>query len=318
MHAFCSAHPGNGMPINSVEQMELRHHTSVTSDASAGALNRDHVRRRFERTASSFGNADFVHRHAAAELFERLSPVVLEARRILDLGSAAGAASRMLARTHKRSRVLSVDLSLGMLRKAKSSRSRFARISELQADAARLPLAAGCIDLVFANMLLPWSDDNPGLFREIGRVLRKEGLFAFSALGPSSLRELREAWRAVDDDEHVNRFLDMHDLGDQLVRAGLRDPVLDVDRLNVAWRSSADLFRDLTAAGARNSLERRRRTLTGKRRFAAMRERLERALAGGSMPLGLELVFGHAWGGGAPLPAGEYRLDVGDIGRRRR
>ena len=42
------------------------------------------------------------------------------------------------------------------------------------------------------------------------------------------------------------------------------------DMLTVSYRSLPDLFRDLTACGARNSLSGRRKTLTGKRRFSAM------------------------------------------------
>lgn len=276
------------------------------------------VRRRFDRAARRFDEADFVHRHTAAGLFERLAPMRLAPARILDAGSATGSASRELARRYRGSRVLSLDLSHAMLVCARSRRSRFARIRELQADASRLPLADGSIDLVFANLLLPWTDDAPGFFREVRRVLRREGLFAFSTLGPDTLRELRDAWAAVDDDVHVNPFPDMHDVGDAVLRAGLADPVLDVDRLAVTWPDSAALFRDLTAAGARNSLAGRRRTLTGKRRFARMRERLDAELADPAAPCELEIVFGHAWGTGpAPAP-GEYRLDVAAIGRRMR
>lgn len=257
-------------------------------------FDRASVRRRFDRAASSFEGADFVQRHAAAGLFERLEPMLLQPARILDVGSATGRASRELARRYRKSRVVSLDLSLGMLRRAKACRSRFARIRELQADAASIPLEDGCIDLVFANMFLPWSDDPVRFFAEVRRVLRKDGLFAFSALGPDSLRELREAWAAVDDGEHVNPFPDMHNVGDAIVRAGLRDPVLDVDYLHVTWQDSDALFRDLTAAGARNSLGRRRPALTGKRRFAGMRAKLDP----GEAPLRVtfELVFGHAWG----------------------
>lgn len=290
----------------------------MITDEKPGLLKSDDVRRRFDRAAAGFDDADFVHRHAAAGLFERMSPMLVDVERILDAGAATGNASRALAAKYRKSRVLSLDLSFRMLQKAKARHSRFSRIAELQADAARLPLVTGSIDLVFANMLLPWSDDFPALFAEIGRVLRNDGLFAFSTLGPDSLRELRGAWQAVDAHEHVNAFADMHDIGDALVHAGFRDPVLDVDFLTVVYRSCTALFRDLTSAGARNSLQRRRHTLTGKRRFKAMRERLERAFRDGSLPFRLELVFGHAWGGGPRHPAGEYRLDVGDIGRRRR
>ncbi|HET6630962.1 MAG TPA: methyltransferase domain-containing protein [Woeseiaceae bacterium] len=284
-------------------------------------MNRRDVRRRFDGAAAGFESADFVHRHAAAGLLERLVPMTLTVERVLDAGAAAGAASRALAKTWRKSHVVSLDLSIAMLRKARASRSRFARISELQADVTQLPLADGCIDLVFANMLLPWSIDPPGFLTEVRRVLRKEGLFAFSTLGPDSLRELREAWAEVDADEHVNAFPDMHDIGDLVVRAGLRDPVVDVDYLTVAYRSGDALMHDLTNAGARNCLLGRRRTLTGKQRFARMRAALERRFGNDGLPLRLELVFGHAWGSGPPPAAGsghEFRLDVADIGRRRR
>lgn len=297
---------------------ELRQHTAMDADTGKGALEREDVRRRFDRAAARFHEADFVHRHAAAGLFDRLSPIVLEVERILDAGSAAGAGSRALAERFRKSRIVSLDLSLEMLKQARASRSRFARITELQADADRLPLASGSIDLVFCNMLMPWNDEHPRFFAEVCRVLKKDGLFAFSTLGPDSFRELRDAWHDVDGDDHVNFFPDMHDIGDQLVRAGLKDPVVDVDYLTVTYRSCAALFRDLAAAGARNSLRRRRRTLTGKQRFREMEQRLERMFEGGSLPLRLELVFGHAWGSGPPATPGEYRLNVEDIGRRRR
>jgi malonyl-CoA O-methyltransferase len=307
--------------LNPVERPELRQHTAVAAETRHAALNREDVRRRFDAAAAGFEGADFVHRHAATGLFERLAPMVLEAGRVLDAGSATGAASRSLARTWRKSRVISLDLSRRMLEAGRKNRSRFARISELQANAEQLPLADGCIDLVFANLLLPWCIDTAGFFGEVRRVLRKDGVFAFSTFGPDSLREVREAWAEVDSDEHVNAFPDMHDIGDLAVRAGLRDPVLDVDYLTVSYRSSEALFRDLTSTGARNCLQRRRHTLTGKQRFACMRAALERNLRDGVLPLRLELVFGHAFGSG-PVPAagraGEYRLDVGDIGRRQR
>src|SRR5690606_11404845 len=110
------------------------------------------VRRRFDRAAASFEGADFVRRHTAAGLLERLEPMRLEPERILDVGSALGAGSRELARRYRKSHVLSLDLSFAMLREAQRRRSRFARIREIQADASRLPLAAGSIDLVFANL----------------------------------------------------------------------------------------------------------------------------------------------------------------------
>lgn len=204
-----------------------------------------------------------------------------------------------------------------MLQELRRKQSWFAKTCAVQADATALPLADQSVDVIFTNLLLPWIDDPAIVFREAARVLRKDGLMLFATLGPDSLLELRRAWQSVDDRAHVNRFLDMHDLGDAAVRSGLRDPVLDVDRLTVSYESAIALFRDLTATGGRNSLQYRDPSVVGRRRFATMTTALEAAKEGGVINLNLELVYGHCWGAGATASDGEYRIDAGQISRRR-
>jgi malonyl-CoA O-methyltransferase len=204
-----------------------------------------------------------------------------------------------------------------MLRQARKGWTLFSKPAVLQADACRIPLQNGSVDLVFANMLLPWIADHAACLSDIARVLRKDGVFAFATFGPDSLSELREAWHSIDEDWHVNAYPDMHDIGDAVVRAGLRDPVLDVDHLTVTYRDTDALYRDLTSAGARNCLQGRRRTLTGKDRFRTMDERLAARMTDKVLSLKLELVYGHAWGGGTRPPNGEFRVDPAQISRRR-
>lgn len=272
------------------------------------------VRRRFDRAAEHFDAADFVHRSSFSGLIERLSPVKIEPTQILDLGAATGAGSRQLAKTFRKSRVISYDVSGAMLQIAKRKKPFLSKLTELQGNAKQLPLRTGSIDLVFANLLLPWIIDLPACFAEIARVLKQGGVFAFATLGPDSLSELRKAW--ADDGKHVNHFPDMHDVGDALMGTGLIDPVLDVEYLTITYRDKDSLYRDLTASGARNSLQQRRKTLTGKDRFRQMEEALMAAFRDGHLPLNLELVYGHAWGTGPRPPQGEYRLDPAAITRR--
>jgi len=278
-------------------------------------LNLRDVRRRFDRAASGFDAVDFVHSTTREGLLTRLAPILIDAKTIVDLGCATGAGGRALSRQFRRAHIISIDLAQQMLRQEQHKRSLFGRRSVVQANAAALPLAARSVDLVFANLLLPWISDLTTLFTEISRVLRQDGLFIFSALGPDSLRELRQAWRGVSDDAHVNHFPDMHDIGDAAVRSGLRDPVLDVDRLRVSYEKPEAFFADLTALGGRNSLQNRSRSLTGKIRFGAMKAALAKP---GALTLDLELVYGHCWGSGAPPAGAEVRIDAVQIGRRKR
>ena len=75
------------------------------------------------------------------------------------------------------------------------------------------------------------------------------GAVLFATLGPDSLQEVRAAFAAVDDRIHVHAAFDMHDLGDLALAAGLAEPVLDVDRIEVTYRASAGLVRDLRGMG---------------------------------------------------------------------
>ena len=175
------------------------------------------VRRRFDRAAESFDRADFVHATMRDGLASRLEPLLLEARTILDLGSATGSASEVLRKHYGSAHIVSLDLSRQMLRQGSRKRRWFSRASSVQADAMQLPFANRSFDLVFANMLLPWLDRPEQVLAEASRVLKEGGVFAFSTLGPDSLAELAQAWAEVDSHVHVLRFADMHDIGDALV-----------------------------------------------------------------------------------------------------
>jgi len=274
------------------------------------------VRRRFDRAASNFDEFDFVHRVTRDGLLDRLRPMLVDATTILDLGCATGAAYRPLRQRFPRARIIGIDLSSGMLQRAAQRRSWLSKYALLQADATALPLADHSIDVVFCNQLLPWVDDPAALFAEVGRVLRENGLLVFAALGPDSLGQLRLAWQSADNGAHVNAFPDMHNLGDAAVRAGLRDPVLDVDRLGVSYADAAAMFRDLAGSGARNCLAARRPSLTGRGRFQRMLTALQTAREDRVIELELELIYGHCWGCGPRARDGEFRVPLDGIRRR--
>jgi malonyl-CoA O-methyltransferase len=275
------------------------------------------IRRRFDRAARDFDTADFVHAVTREGLLTRLEPLLLQPTTILDLGSATGATGRLLRQRFKRAYVVSLDLSRAMLTMARGNRGWFSRSSFAQGDAQRLPFADSTFDLIVSNQLLPWTPEPQAVFDQVSRTLKKGGVFAFATLGPDSLRELERAWSAVDDLPHVNRFPDMHDIGDGLVRAGLADPVLDVDRLGVSYDDPDKLFADLTRAGGRNTLAARSRGLVGKGHFQAMVDALSASRADGRILLDLELVYGHCWGSGPKKDPGNYEIDANRIPLRR-
>jgi len=174
--------------------------------------------------------------------------------------------------------------------------------------------------MVFSNLMLQWCNDPDRVFSEFNRVLRPGGLLLFTSFGPDTLKELRAAWGAADGHTHVSRFIDMHDLGDALLRAGLGEPVMDAETITLSYTDVRGLMRDLKTMGARNATAGRSRGLTGRRRLAAMEASYERLRTDGRLPATWEVVYGHAWAGTTPAgpgERGEVTVPLAQLGRSR-
>jgi malonyl-CoA O-methyltransferase len=273
-------------------------------------------RLRFARAAPSFASASFIHDEARRRLMERLEGLKIEPGLIVDVGSALGQSAAELASRYPDSKVIAVDSSIEMLRRSVSG-----DYSRLAADAGQLPLPDRSVDLMFANLILPWMRPDQ-LFAEARRVLKKSGILVFSTLGPDTLAELRQAWARADDAVHVHAFFDGQLLGDLLLGAGLEEPVLDVDRLEVSYPELSAVIRDLRACGATNTAGGRRRGLMGRSRWQRFVEALWRDQGEGRegrLRLTIELIFGQAFGQGPGQRAGasgEVFVPLGEIGRR--
>lgn len=281
-------------------------------------LNHRAMVRDFDAAAAHYEKAAILQRTVAERLIEHLDPIRIAPLHILDLGSGSGLGARMLARRYPKAIIFQLDSALEMLRVARRYGPRlFSRHRYLRATAEALPFAAGSFDMVFSNLMLQWCDELDLVLAEIARVLRRDGLLIFSTLGPDTLKELRQSWAEADDRVHVHAFLDMHDVGDALIRAGLKNPVMEMERIRMTYADCHTLMRDLKQLGAQNVSLGRRRTLTGKRRLERMIAAYERFREHGRLPATFEIVYGHAFAG-APAPSREVAFPIAALRSRLR
>ena len=282
------------------------------------SLDKTAVQRAFARAAAGYDAAAVLQREIGTRLFERLALMKLEPRRVLDLGCGTGQLTRLLLKRYRHAETLGADIAPPMLSAAR--RDGFwpwrRRARWLVADAEHLPLATASCDLIVSNLMLQWCNPD-AVFGECRRLLRPGGLLLFTTFGPDTLKELRAAWQATDGGVHVHDFIDMHDLGDALLRARFADPVMDVERLTLTYNDVGGLLRDLKAIGAHNAATERPHALTGKARFTRFKAAYEQFRdRDGRLPASHEIVYGHAW---APVvqPAGEAHVPLTAIKRRR-
>ncbi len=252
------------------------------------------IRRAFGRAAATYTQNTALQRKVEDRLLERLEHVQRAPERVLDLGCGPGRASSLLRKRWKHAQVIALDLALPMLRRARTGWRR--PLLRVCADARALPLPDASIDVLFSNLCLQWIEDLPALFDEFRRVLRPGGYLAFSTFGPDTLHELRTAWAAADRAPHVSGFADIARIGDALMAAGFRDPVLDSEHFTLTYADAAELMRELKAIGATNADSRRVRGLTGKSHLRRALDAYESFRRDGKLPATYEVLSAHAWG----------------------
>jgi malonyl-CoA O-methyltransferase len=253
------------------------------------------VARSFGAASATYESAAQLQAEVRSELLSRLTLLKEPPRAVLDLGAGTGLAAAELKRRFRGAKVTATDIAAPMLQLARKHSRWWRPIRCVEADARALPFDTASFDLVFSNLMLQWLQPPDAALAEIRRVLRPGGLLLASSFGPGTLQELRAAWSAADAGVHVNEFIDMHDLGGALQRAGFAEPVLDVDRHLQHHASVKELMHGLKAIGAHNVDARRARGLTGRAGWQRMLGAYETRRVPAGLPATWEVVYVAAW-----------------------
>ena len=277
-------------------------------------LDKDAIRRSFDRAASSYDHHAVLQREIGSRLLERIEFQRHEPGVILDLGSGTGTFARSLCKQYQASNIIALDWSPSMLAKAMMPGEPATPASKaflpLCADMHALPLASRSVDLVFSNLALQWACDLSAIFREFRRVMTADAMLVFSCYGPDTLRELKQAWRSVDDGQHVNDHPDMHDIGDELLAAGFREPVMDAERVTLDYPDVMSLMCELKGLGEHNVASERFRGLTGKERLKKVQEAYQDFSVNHRCPASFEIIYGTAF---APAEGQPVKTPEGDV-----
>ncbi|SFQ05534.1 malonyl-CoA O-methyltransferase [Nitrosomonas cryotolerans] len=266
-------------------------------------LDKRRVRHAFAQAAAHYDQAAVLQHEVSDRMLSRLDYIKYMPDTILDAGSGTGYGHRKLSLRYPASQLLAADIALPMLLQARPAVARWRQWLPVRprsshylcADIEQLPLKSACVDMIWSNLALQWCNDLKQTFAEMNRILRTDGLFMFSTFGPDTLKELRQAFAQADGYSHVNRFMDMHDIGDLLVHNGFATPVMDMEYMTLTYDDVMSVMRDLKAIGAHNALQGRRPGLTGKTVWRKATDQYESLRQDGRLPATFEVIYGHAW-----------------------
>jgi malonyl-CoA O-methyltransferase len=254
------------------------------------------IRHRMGRAAE----APWLHGEVARRMAERLGLIRLQPRTLLDWCSFNGASQALLGQAYPRAQVLRVEVDAALLQRDQSA-SRWWSLRRQIACVAPAQVAAGGVELLWANMMLHLAEDPLAAVQQWQRALAVDGFLMFSTLGPGSLQGLRKVYARCGWPAPHAPFVDMHDLGDMLVRAGFADPVMDQERLTLTWPDAEALLRELRSLGGNADPARCPGLRTPRWRQRLCTELQQLQGSDGRLRLDFELVYGHAFRA-APKP----------------
>jgi len=288
---------GHVLPLEAPEELASRVERFL---AGAGLLHDDpgepprlaksNVAESFSRAAPRYDSVATLQRDVGTRLLNNLDLLEGEPETILDLGCGTGYFYPELARRFPLSQYVGLDLAGGMVEYARRRHPDGG--CWLVGDAESLPLAADSVDLVFSSLAIQWCYRPELLFAELARVLRPGGRCVFTSLGPDTLRELRAAWAAVDQHEHVNTFLPAAELESAALRSSGLRLELEAEQISMRYQRVRDLLTDLKTLGAHNVNRHRPPGLTGRRVMQGMLESYEEWRRDGALPATYDVLYG--------------------------
>lgn len=289
----------------------------MSEATTARAIDRAALLRVVQRQAAA-PEPPWLHAEVARRMAERLQIMKLVPTVVIDWWSRSGASRQALRSAYPRAQRVQVEPDAVFRQPRNVPWWSVGRrgAGEAVAESA-VPDAQA--QLLWANMMLHAVADPGALLSQWRRALSREGFVMFSTLGPDTLKTLREVYRDAGWGAAHAPFVDMHDVGDMLVRAGFADPVMDQEMLRLTWATPAALLSELRGLGANAEPARHAGLRTPRWRARLEAALAERAGTDGRIALEFEIVYGHAFN---PPPrvavTGETRLTAADLQRMAR
>ena len=222
------------------------------------------VEKQFSRAARSYNSAAQLQQQMSDQLIDRLQAYTqsMAIRRITDLGCGTGLSLKNLSCRYPDAELTAVDLSPMMLAEAK----RLVPGAQLLCRDMEEHIGQVPQDLIFSNASIQWCELEKTIDK-CYKSLKNKGILCFSSFGPSTHKQLAEAWQNVDSYEHRIDFLDAHTHCQILEKQGFQILEQESRLVHQQFNSTQALLASIKKTGATNASRNRHRGLLSKARY---------------------------------------------------
>jgi malonyl-CoA O-methyltransferase len=152
-------------------------------------LSKEKIKKAFSRSATTYDHYADVQKEMAGILSEHMPD--LKPKHILELGCATGYYSTILSNNFPDAVITSLDFSEKMVETASSHLNGHSNIHLTCRDAEDFLIhCEKSFDCITSNAAIHWFDDKELAFKNIARLLNKDGVLLCTLLGPGTFHEL--------------------------------------------------------------------------------------------------------------------------------
>ncbi len=264
-------------------------------------IDKDFKRKIFNRSAKSYDQFSILQNQVSDNLFDILRKIQLNPKLILDLGCGTGRNGIILRNTYKYATVVNYDFSENMLSQARYKQINLIdtsivakRSSFICGDIENLVFTKKIFDIVWSTNSLQWCNDLPITFKNIGSILKSDGLFIFTTFGPKTLYELRNITKEISGFKKTNDFTDVESIKNILINEGFSNPVIESKDICLKYNNIKNLFLELKSIGATSGLINKKNGLTGKSFLRKIEEGYENYKCKEKYCATYEVIYGYA------------------------
>ena len=186
-----------------------------------------------------------LQKQVAWDLFSEARRLFEPGAKILDGGCGSGFLADFVKREGLDWSLHQLDIAYGMCRFSLSKASE-----TICADAEYYPYKDNSFDGVFSSLMLQWVDSFSDALSEIKRILKPGKCFIVSTFGGTTLHELRESFAAIDNIKHVNYFMSLDDIKQQVADAGFSKTIIEEKPIIQKYENVLHLLKSIKVIGA--------------------------------------------------------------------
>lgn len=224
-------------------------------------IDKRRLKKAFNRSASTYDRYAKIQKIVGEELVNIIRKLSIRPEIILDIGSGTGNISLNLHRIFPQAMIFGCDIALEMVKKAEAKKKGIdsSSLYFLVADGEKLPFKSCEFNLVVSSLTYQWFNNINSALQEVQRVLKHQGIFAFSLLGGDSMKELKysyfEALRKTGcfQQPHFHRFLTEKTIQHLLEKNSFRNIQIQKDVKLEFHPNIKSIFFTLKAIGAQNA-----------------------------------------------------------------